>query len=66
MATRWQYLTVQINVAGLLGPRVNIKEVGEAFDRYGEDGWELVSALDINRGEGSSSEIIAFFKRPLP
>lgn len=66
MAIRWQYLTVQIDVAGLLGPRVSIQAITEAFDRYGADGWELVSTLDINRGQGRTSEIIAFFERPLP
>lgn len=63
--TRWEYLTVVANVRGFLGPKVNINEIGAAFNSYGADGWELVSAFDVNRGEGVTSEIVAFFKRPL-
>lgn len=45
---------------------MSIQVITEAFDRYGADGWELVSTLDSNRGQGRTSEIIAFFERPLP
>ena len=63
--TRWEYLTVVVNVRGFLGPKVDVQQIGSAFNAYGEDGWELVSAFDVNRGEGATSEIVAFFKRPM-
>ncbi len=62
--TRWEYMTVEIGVAGFWGPKVRHAELVENFNRHGAEGWELVSTLDITVDEGRSSRVIAFFKRP--
>lgn len=62
--TRWEYLTVEIDIRGFWGPKPNYGEIAAAFNEYGAQGWELVSALDLAGAEGTSSKIVAFFKRP--
>ena len=37
----------------------------EILNTFGDDGWELVSAVDTNIGKGSSDEIVLFLKRPV-
>ena len=48
----WEYLSGTI-------PK-NAKEGDKSMDLMGQDGWELVSVIVIG------SQVIAFFKRPLP
>lgn len=33
------------------------------LDRHQAEGWELVSAFDLNGGHGRTSEIVALLKR---
>jgi hypothetical protein len=65
-APQWEYKTLQIDVAGWLGPKVQPEVLDAELNRHGEAGWELVSAFDVNRGHGSTSAIVALFKRPRP
>jgi hypothetical protein len=63
-APRWEYKTVRIDVGGWLGPNVQPDALDAELNRYGEDGWELVSAFDVNEGNGSTMAIVTLFKRP--
>ena len=63
--TRWEYRVALINVSGFLGPNVNVNEVGEYLNGAGDEGWELVSMVDINRGQGTTAALLAILKRPL-
>lgn len=64
-ATRWQYATLKIDVDRyFLGPQVDVAEVSQHLNDYGEDGWELVSMIDVNAGEGRTCDLVAVFKRP--
>ena len=63
-APRWEYKTLQIDVASWLGPKIDSSKVDGELNAHGEAGWELVSAFDVNRGHGSTSAIVALFKRP--
>ena len=65
-APRWEYRTVQIDVGSWLGPNVEPDAIDAELNRHGEEGWELVSALDVNAAEGSTTAIVALFKRPGP
>jgi hypothetical protein len=44
---------------------VNVNEVGEYLNGAGDEGWELVSMVDINRGQGNTSALLAILKRPI-
>ena len=61
---RWEYRTVQLDVAGWLGPKVDPASIDATLNAHGNEGWELVSAFDVNRGRGTTSSIVALLKRP--
>ena len=62
---RWEYKTAKLNAAGFWGVNFNPDETDEIFDSWGSEGWELVSAFDINEGHGETKEVIFIFKRPV-
>jgi hypothetical protein len=62
--TRWEYQTVQLDVEGFFRPHVDEESVSYQLNQLGAQGWELVSAFDLNRGHGRSVEIVAMLKRP--
>ncbi|HEX2205205.1 MAG TPA: DUF4177 domain-containing protein [Longimicrobium sp.] len=65
-AARWQYATLELDVDRyFLGPQVDAAEVSRHLNDYGEDGWELVSMIDVNAGEGRTCDLVAVFKRPV-
>lgn len=63
-APRWEYTTVLIDVGGWVSAKVDSAETTAELNRYGAEGWELVSAFAVNEGHGRSSAIVALFKRP--
>lgn len=58
--TKWEYVSIAL-VKGILDAGVKTQE--ELLNKYGSDGWELVSivALQINQ----SFEVVAYLKREL-
>jgi hypothetical protein len=60
---RWEYKTLRLDVAGWLGPKVDPARFDAELNALGDAGWELVSALDVNRAEGATAAIVALFKR---
>jgi hypothetical protein len=44
---------------------LNPAEFKSALNRYGAQGWELVSVFDVNMIQGASKQVVATFKRPL-
>jgi hypothetical protein len=56
--TKWEYVSIAL-VKGILDAGVKTQE--ELLNKYGSDGWELVSivALQINQ----SFEVVAYLKR---
>ena len=61
---RWEYRTVKLDVAGWLGPKVDSVRIDAELNAHGREGWELVSAFDVNQGHGSTSALVLLFKRP--
>ena len=60
---RWEYRTLTLDVSGWIHPRVDASEVDAAMNALGAEGWELVSALDVNSGHGRTSSLALMFKR---
>jgi hypothetical protein len=61
--TQWEYHVLAIGVrSGLTGPDLNIQALGEALNRLGQEGWELVNTVDINRRSGASHEVLLLLK----
>jgi hypothetical protein len=64
-APTWEYHVLAIDVGlGFSGPKLDIPLLGEALNRLGREGWELVNTEDLNRREGGSHELVLIFKRP--
>jgi hypothetical protein len=63
---QWEYTTALIEVGGWVSAKVDPEAVSAELNRYGAQGWELVSAFDVNDGSGRSSKIVALFKRARP
>ena len=62
----WEYKSVQIDVAGFFSPDVQPDLLDAELNAFGAQGWELVSAFDVNRGHGRTSAVVALFKRARP
>ena len=65
--SRWEYKTVFFPLdRGWLGVK-ELKFDSDAFDatwnRFGSEGWELVSSYSMDNS-GTSTSIVAIFKRP--
>jgi len=58
--TKWEYISIAL-IKGILDAGVKTQE--ELLNKYGSDGWELVSivALQINQ----TFEVVAYLKREL-
>ena len=61
---QWEYRTIKIDVAGWIGPKVETSVVDATLNAQGAEGWELVSVLDVNAGNGQTTALVAVFKRP--
>ena len=60
---RWEYRSVRLDVGGWVGPKVDLAQLDATLNGIGADGWELVSAVDLNKSDGKTSAIVALFKR---
>ena len=60
---RWEYKVAAINVSGFFGPDVDVDDIGQYLNERGEEGWELVTVVDVNRGNGATSLLMAIMKR---
>jgi len=64
--TRWEYRTesVRLDSSFFTGPSLPKDAIQQVLRECGEQGWELVSALDINATSGESTDVVMLFKRP--
>lgn len=53
-----------IDVSGFFGPTFDVDTIGTNLNDAGEEGWELVSIVDVNNGRGATGQLIANLKRP--
>ena len=60
---KFEYRSLRIEVSGWIGNKVNLAEVDGIINGLGSEGWELVSALDLNQSHGKTDALIALFKR---
>jgi len=64
MQMTWQYKTIRHPINGLFKPDLNAQTLDDTLNRLGCAGWELVSAFDLNTGNGASIEVVLLLKRP--
>ncbi len=66
MQTHWEYTSLEIpkSVGLLSGTTLDVGRLTAHLNAHGEQGWELVSLLDIERKKGGLKTITAILKRP--
>jgi hypothetical protein len=60
---RWQYQTARVEVGGIIKAKVDLDALRQELDRYGAEGWELVSALPLGGSDGKTGGILCVFKK---
>ncbi len=63
-AMKWEYKTIKLDVSGWFLPDVDPSAFDAELNVLGDAGWELVTAFDVNRLRGATSEVVALLKRP--
>ncbi|HHU78035.1 MAG: DUF4177 domain-containing protein [Caldicoprobacterales bacterium] len=59
----WEYKTLQFDTKGFSGGILDVESFNETLNRYGSNGWELVSCFGTNQSYGASRYILAVLKR---
>jgi hypothetical protein len=63
---RWEYFVHTLNAeAAFSKGQVTPREMQEVLNRYGGEGWELVSVFTTKSGRDGSRLVVLTFKRPL-
>jgi hypothetical protein len=60
---RWEYRVSVMGVGGLFGPAIDGDELSAYLNRVGDEGWELVSIVDLNRMQGKTAGLLLTLKR---
>ena len=60
---RFEYKTVMYHPGGFGGGKVDPNDFQDTLNRLGYEGWELVSCIASNAGNGYTRDIISVFKR---
>jgi len=61
---KYEYKIVTNDIKGVFSKKINVSEIENNYDKYGKDGWELVSIIS-NNDAGYTRQIVATFKRKL-
>jgi len=61
--TYWEYKTLEFDTKGFVGGILDVSYFNEMLNRYGSEGWELVSCFGTNQSYGSSRYVFAVLKR---
>jgi hypothetical protein len=62
---KFEYATLVADSTGLLSSKLDHKDFHERLNAYGADGWDLVNVFTWE-SNGTTREVTAVFKRPLP
>ncbi|WP_160687689.1 DUF4177 domain-containing protein [Clostridium sp. C2-6-12] len=60
---RWEYTSIKVETKGFMGGILEIEDFNYELNKFGEQGWELVSCLTTSLGQGTTREVVAVFKR---
>ncbi len=60
---KYEYKVIKTKQDGFWNPKLSAESVELELNKLGQEGWELVSAMDTAIGHGTTNEIVMFFKR---
>lgn len=62
---QFEYHTFIYETEGFTGGKVDLKIFQDELNRLGSKGWELVSSVSTNAGNGYTRCIVSIFKRKI-
>ena len=62
--TFWEYRTEKLKLRGILGGKIDQKQLDVVLTEAGGAGWELVSMIATNLYQGRTQDVALVFKRP--
>ena len=62
---KFEYFTLIYNTEGFMGGKVDINDFQNKLNKLGLEGWELVSSVSTNQGNGYTRSIVSIFKRTI-
>jgi len=62
---KFEYFTLIYNTEGIMGGKVDTSDFQNRLNVLGLEGWELVSSVSTNQGNGYTRSIVSIFKRKL-
>jgi hypothetical protein len=60
---KWEYTSFKVETKGFSGGILDTEDFDSKLNEFGEQGWELISCISTNMGQGATREIVAVFKR---
>jgi hypothetical protein len=60
---KYEYQVIKTTQEGFWDPKVSDVNLTSKLNDLGQEGWEMVSAVETNSHHGSTKEIVLFFKR---
>ena len=60
---RFEYKVVVYDTKGFFGGNVEKDQLEDQFNRFGSEGWEMVSCTSTNQSYGSTKSVVCIFKR---
>ncbi|MCF8324656.1 MAG: DUF4177 domain-containing protein [Leadbetterella sp.] len=60
---KYEYKIIKTTQEGFWDPKVNDVDLTSKLNTLGKEGCEMVSAVETNSHQGSTKEIVLFFKR---
>lgn len=62
---RFEYKTIEIKPKGTFRSKFDLTEIDKTLNKYGMEGWELITVEDKNFGYGSTECFYFIFKREI-
>lgn len=62
---RFEYKTIEIKPKGTFRSKIDLTEIDKTLNKYGMEGWELITVEDKNFGYGSTECFYFIFKREI-
>ncbi len=67
MAQRWEYMILDVGVAGFwLGPNLDGNALTAKLNELGAEGWEALGLSDMATTQGRTKDLVIILKRPVP
>ncbi|MCP9770179.1 DUF4177 domain-containing protein [Lacihabitans sp. LS3-19] len=60
---KYEYKVLKTKQEGFWNPEIKSEELMQKLNALGAEGWEMVSAVDTNKHQGITNEVVLFFKR---